>query len=68
MQLAFIVKTRAAYGVNLVVMTSIHRMARHVGYYSYPESRDPAKYIVKDTFRRIITEQCTNEQESKCKL
>jgi len=47
MQLAFILKTRAAYSANLPGMTSIDRMERNFGYYYYPEFADTSKYILK---------------------
>jgi len=67
MQLTFILKTRAAYWANLAVMTSTDRMARHFGDYYYPESMDTEKYILKDIFICIITEQCSDQEESKRK-
>jgi len=67
MQLTFILKTRVANWANMVVMTSIDRMARHFGDNYYPGFADTVKYIVKDIFICIITEQCSDQEESKWK-
>jgi len=67
MQLTFILKTRAAYWANLAVMTSIDRMAQHFGDYYYPEFADTLKSILKDIFICNITEQCSDQEESKWK-
>jgi len=67
MQLTFILKPRAACWENLAVMTSIDRMARHFGDYYYPEFADTVKYILKDILICIITEQCSDLEESKWK-
>jgi hypothetical protein len=48
-------------------MTSIDRMAWHFGEYYYPEVADTEKYILKDIFICIITKECSNQEESKCK-
>jgi len=48
-------------------MASIDRMALHFGDYYYPEFADTEKYILKDIFLYIITEQCSDQEESKCK-
>ena len=47
------------------MMTSIDRMARHFGDYYYPEFADTVKYILKDILICIITEQCSDLEESK---
>jgi hypothetical protein len=39
------------------MITSIDRMAQHLGDYYYPESADTVKYILKDIFVCIIKEQ-----------
>jgi len=67
MQLTFSLKTRAAYWANLAVMTSIDRMAIHVGDYYYPDSADTVKYILKDIFLCIIKEQCSDQEEGTWK-
>jgi hypothetical protein len=54
--------------MNLAVMTSIDRMAQHFGDYYYPEFVDTEKYIVKNIFIYIITEQFGDQEESKCQL
>jgi len=51
--------------VNLAVMTSIDRMAWHFGDYFYLEFANTVKYILKDQFICIITEQCSDQEESK---
>jgi len=48
-------------------MTSIDRIAQDFGDYYYPEFADTAKYILKDIFRCIINEQCSDQEESKWK-
>jgi len=44
-------------------MTSIDRIARHFGDYYFPEFADTVKYILKDIFICIITEQCGNQEK-----
>jgi len=63
MQLTFILKTRAAYWVNVAVMTSIDRMAQHFGDYYYPDFADTIKYILKDIFICIVTEPCSDQEK-----
>jgi len=63
MQLTFGLMTRAAYWVNLAVMTSIDWIARHFGDYYYPELADTVKYISKDIFICIIREQCSDQEK-----
>jgi len=65
MQLTFILKAIAAYWANPAVMTSIDRMARHVGDYYHPEFGDTVKYILQDIFVFIIKEQYSDQEESK---
>jgi hypothetical protein len=65
MQLTCILKTTAAYGANLAVMTSNDRMAWHFGDYYYPDFVDTVKYISMHIFICIIIEQCYDEKESK---
>jgi len=48
-------------------MTSIDRMVQHFGDYYYPEFADTVKYIWKDIFICIITDQCSDQEGSKCK-
>ena len=44
-------------------MTSIDRMAQDVGGYYYPEFADTVKYISKNIFICIFTEQCGEEEK-----
>jgi hypothetical protein len=48
-------------------MTSIDRMAQHLGEYYYPELVDTVKYILKDIFICIIKAQYSDQEESNCK-
>jgi len=64
MQQTFILKTRAACGANLAVMTSINQMARQFGDCYYPEFADTVMNILKDIFIRIIKEQYSDQEES----
>jgi hypothetical protein len=43
------------------------QMAWHFGDYYYPEFADTVKYVLKDIFICIITEQCSDQDEDKCK-
>jgi hypothetical protein len=65
MQLIFILKTTAVYRAKLAVITSIERMAWYFGDYYYPELADTIMYILKNIFILIITEQCSDQEESK---
>jgi len=67
MQLTSILKARAAYWVNLKVMTSIDRKDQDFGVYYYLQLADTVKYISKDIFICIIKEQCSDQGESKWK-
>ena len=60
MQLTFILKTKAAYWVNLAVMIRINRMARHFGDYYNPDFADTVEYILNDIFICIIKQQCSD--------
>jgi hypothetical protein len=57
----------AANWANLAVMTSIDRMAQHLGDYNYYEIADTVKYSLKDIFIWIIREECSDQEESKQK-
>jgi len=65
MQLTFILKTTAAYGANLAVMTSIDRKEWDFGVYYSIQLADTVRYISKDIFLCIIKAQCTDQEEGK---
>jgi len=65
MHLTSIVKTRAAYWVNVHIMTCIDRMEADCGMYYYLQLPDTGKYISRDIFRWIIKEQCSDQGESQ---
>ena len=48
--------------MNLAVMSSIDRMVRHFGDYYSPAFADTVKYILKNIFTCIITEQCSDQE------
>jgi hypothetical protein len=46
-------------------MISIDRIAHHVAEYNYAALVNTVNDILKDIFRCIIKEQCSNEEERK---
>jgi len=64
MQLTSILQMRAAYWANLQVVTSIDRKKQDIWVYYYLQLADTLKYILKDVFVCIITEQCSDKGES----
>jgi hypothetical protein len=43
-------------------------MAWHFGDYYYPEFADTVKYILKDIFTFIITEQCSDKEKDNVNI
>jgi hypothetical protein len=60
MQLTSILKTEAAYWVNLPVMMTIDLQEQEFQAFDYLQLADTVKYVLKDIFICIIKAQCSD--------